>query len=202
MNFYRSRSNLIHFTVLFLIIFLAVLSWPMISANPPSFVYYAIGAIGVSLFFLFFINLGFCVFRLKQKMMHILMSLLILITFVFITPLCAKRAGNVERAWFYQNGLQNYNLIVKKIYENKSQLTSKGEPLDDLVGRSHVYGKTNLDGTISIWFQGRGNWLRAGYLFYSGNELIARPGYANKFVFPDNPNDHPYFHLTNSWYEY
>jgi hypothetical protein len=92
--------------------------------------------------------------------------------------------------------------MIEKIYKNKSMLTSEGEPLNDFVGRPYVYGKTNADGSMSVWLQGRGNWSRAGYLYYSGDQLILKPGNTNEYIFPDDPNDHPYFHLTNDWYEF
>lgn len=81
-------------------------------------------------------------------------------------------------------------------------MIAKDQALDNIVGRSHVYGRTNADGALVIWFQGRAGYLRAGYLYYNGNQLAQKSGVPNAYVFPDNPIDHTYFKLTNDWYEY
>lgn len=201
-NIFKSRGILINVTVLLLAILLGSLIWMGFSATYPSFILFAYALSLLSLVCLFFVNLGFAVFKSKQRIAHIIVSLLIVITLFWFFPFTIKWHRNTEHRWFFQSGMQNYEVMIDKIVQNKAMLTSKGSPLEDIVGRPHVYGRTNADGSIAIWFQGRGKWLRAGYLYYSGNQLIVKPGNTNGYVFPDNPNDHPYFHLTNNWYEY
>ena len=199
------RDLIINVTVSFLAIYTASFIWLGLAANPPSFLYYAIGLSGAMLALLFAINVGFAVFRSKQRAAHVLMSGLIATTFLGIMPSFAKLVGNRQRSWFLNEGIQVYSLMIDKIERNRDKLTSQNGPLtilDDLVGRAHVYGRTYADGSIAIWFIGRGNWPRAGYLYYSGKQLVVKPDNTNRFVFPDNPTDHAYLHLTNGWYEF
>jgi hypothetical protein len=98
--------------------------------------------------------------------------------------------------------MQTYGLMIDKVLKNKALLTSEYSPLEDIVGRPSVYGNTNADGSIVIFFWGRGGYSRAGYLYYNGDQLILKPGETNEYIFPDNPNNNPYIHLTNNWYVY
>jgi hypothetical protein len=204
MKICKSKGFLINVTVLFLIIFFADCIWSGASGDNSIYTVFVSFISLVSLVCLFFVNLGFAVFQSKQRMAHLVMSLLIIIAFCGIFPLCLKWGGNTQRQWFFQKGMQTYNLMVDKVIQNKAMLTDEESRLDDLVGRKGVYGYTNADGSITIRFQGRGNWLRAGYLFYSGSQMTVKPGNTNLYFIPSNNcyKNYHWVHLTNGWYEY
>jgi hypothetical protein len=90
--------------------------------------------------------------------------------------------------------------MADKIMQNKAKITYNGIPLYALVGRDNVYGYTNADGSITIRFMGRGDSIRAGYFYYSGNEMTVMPP-PDKMFFRDMIYTN-FFHLTNGWYEY
>jgi amino acid transporter len=201
-NGHKSQGTVINITISCLIMFLVSCILLVLSVPPPSFTYFFLGVSGVSLVLLLFLNLGFALFCSKRRIKHITIASLVGLTFCVVFPLCVKWAGNREYQWFMRTGMQTYDTMVDNINRNKSHLTAWAGPLDDIAGRAHVYGRANADGSISIWFQGRANYLRAGYLYYSGNQLRLKPGETNGYFFEDNPNDHPYYHLTNNWYEF
>ncbi|MGA2242856.1 MAG: hypothetical protein ABSH11_12595 [Verrucomicrobiota bacterium] len=203
----KSRVTIINLTVLLLVIFFASLIWMGFSATYPFFTLFVYAVSLLSLVCLFFVNLGFAVFKSKQRMAHIIMSLLIIVAFCGIFPLCIKWGGNTQRQWFIQRGIQTYQPMADKVMQNKAKLTDSYIPLDTLVGRSEVYGHTNADGSITIKFRGRNNYMSVGYLYYSGNKMTVKPGDTNLYFIANNlgysePNCYYYVHLTNGWYEY
>jgi hypothetical protein len=175
----------------------------------------------LSLVVLFFINLVFIPYS-PQKIAHLVMLLLILITFEIILPLSHKWEHHAHRQWFFKTALPKYQVAVEKIMRDKTILTNEYR-LHDLVGRpagcQWVGGETNADGSVIIFFPGGDDW-REGYLYYSGAQIVARP-YPNEVSLKDKspleliirPNysnqysiaghdGYYYYHLTNGWYEH
>ena len=120
------------------------------------------------------------------------------VALIFI-PLCAiswcSSSSHVRarELWFKEVGRQPYDKMVAIIMQNKSLLSATPTPLNSLVDRAGVFGRTNDDGSVTIRFAERDNDLRHGYLYHSGEILAADPFY------PETP----YFRqLTNGWYEY
>jgi hypothetical protein len=183
------------------IFYLASLLWPCLDANPPSFVYIMIGAAIAAIVVLLVVYTGILVFSGKHRNSRLIIHFVILAALLSAMPSLAKISGNTQRLWFLRSGQHIYGLMVDKIKLNKTILTGVSHPLDIIVARPYVYGRTNIDGSITIWFQGRGNWLRSGYLYNNGNQISGHPGDANLFYLLDNPQKY-YLHITNEWYEY
>jgi hypothetical protein len=198
---FKSRGFLVNVTVLLLAILLGSLIWMGFSATYPSFILFAYAASLLSVSCLFFVNLGFAVFKSKQRITHIIVSLLIVITLFWFFPFSIKWHRNTERRWFFQGGMQNYEVMIDKVVQNKAMLTSKSSPLGDIVGNSNFFGQTNVDGSIIIVIAGRGGYSRAGYLYYSGSQMSVNPENTNQYCLPDNPYRF-YTHLANGWYEF
>jgi hypothetical protein len=177
------KITIINLTVSFLIIFFVARIWEAMSVNNYLFMDFFTNIPMMSLACLFFVNLGFAVFQSKQRMLHTIMSLVIIIMFFGFLPLSVDWHMKTQRRWFLQKGIQIYQPMADKIMQNKAMITHNGTPLNNLVGRDDVYGYTNADGSITITFMGRGNYRRASYMYYSENG-------------PTN-----LFHLTNGWYE-
>ena len=175
----------------------------------------------LSLMGLFVVHLVFIAVS-PRKMAHLLMLLLIFITFEIILPLSHKWAIYSHRQWFFKTALPKYQVAVEKIMRDKTILTNEYR-LHDLVGRpagcQWVGGETNADGSVIIFFPGGDHW-REGYLYYSGAQIVARP-YPNEVSLKDKspleliirPNysnqysiaghdGYYYYHLTNGWYEH
>jgi hypothetical protein len=201
---WKPKITLINLTVLFLVIFLVDAIWFALRVNN--------GFIFISLFLttplfalavLFFVNLGFAVDRPKQRMAHIMMSLLIVILVFGVFPLCIRWHLNTQHHWFFQEGMRLYEPMVEKILQQRAALKDKNTSLDTLVDHPHVWGHTNADGSITIRFAGRGNYLRAGYIFYSGIKITIEPGNTGRYCIADYDGvTNEYVHLTNGWYEY
>jgi len=195
----KPRITITNLTVVFLFIFFAVRIWAAMSVNNSMFFVLISFIPMASLACLFFVNCGFAVFHPKQRMAHIIMSLLIIIMLIWFLPLSINWHMNTQRRWFIQKGIQIFQPMADKIMQNKAKITYGGMPLDALVGCPDVYGYTNADGSITIRFRGRGNWRRAGYFYYSGNKMTVKPG--DTIYFGDDCYTN-FFHLTNGWYEY
>ncbi len=194
-----SGNLLINITAVVLAIFVASFLWMGLSPLPPAFIYFTFGSVGVLLTLLFVLNIGFALFRPKQRIAHIIIILMIIVMTVGFMPLCATLIGDRQRQWFFQSGRQMYEPMVAKIIQNKGMLTSANSSLKDIVNRSDVFGKTNADGSINVFFI-RGNNGRHCWLYYSGSKMIAIPSNTSAFSCPDMYG-HTYFHLTNGWYE-
>ena len=185
---------LISITALVLVVFLTSTFWIGLSPNPISGVWFLVGVSFVSLVVLSVLNLGFALFRSKQRIPHIVSFLLILAIIVWVFPLIAKWHLSTEDRWFLRDGLQKYQLAADKIIQNKAVLTDTRIALVDIFGRPYipyVYAITNSDGSITIWSHGRGNYSRAGYLYHSGQQPPGSLVDTNRSV-----------HLTNGWYRF
>ena len=100
----------------------------------------------------------------------------------------------VRRDWFQGSGVVKYQRMVDKILADRLLLNHPARPLHEILHAPHtIYGRTNEDGSVFIWFTGRDNNPRTGYLYYSGPQLTNDPV---------NPNNPYFFALTNGWYEY
>jgi len=193
------KSVIIWITALVLGIFSASFLWMGLSPFPPSFLYILFGSASVILVCLLLLNLGFAVLQPKRRIAHLSVSMVIILIVGCGMPLCGKLIGNRQRQWFFQNGRQMYQHVVDKIIQNKAKLTSINSPLNDIVGRLDVYGRTNADGSLTVFFI-RGNNSRWCWLYYSGSKMIVSGADTNTFSCPDIYG-HLYFHLTNDWYE-
>src|SRR2546422_784098 len=123
----------INITIFLIGVFSSTCIW-MGLAFPPAFMYLVGAMAGLWLFVLFSLHLAFAVFRRAQRTEHLTTSLLIiafLAGFLFLFP---RLVESPERRWFFQSGRQSYELMVERIRENKSMLTSKWRPLSDIVG--------------------------------------------------------------------
>jgi hypothetical protein len=174
----------------------------VLSVPPPSFAYLFLGFLSLALAVLFLINIVVALCAPLFRKQHIILTVAIAFSLFVTFPLFAKWSESRMHEWFLNEGIHTYNRLIGRIRENSSMMIAKDQALDNIVGRSHVYGRTNADGALVIWFQGRAGYLRAGYLYYNGNQLAQKSGVPNAYVFPDNPIDHTYFKLTNDWYEY
>ena len=182
----KSRIIEVYLTVLFLVIFIALCIWDVMSVKHDFLIKEYLVITILSLACLFLLNLGFAIFEPKQRMVHVIMSLLIIITWEWFFPLSGTWKINNHRRWFAQKGMQLYQPMADKVMQNKAMLTAGYSCLDDLVGRPYVFGKTNDDGSVTIQFRGLNGNGRAGYMYYSNP--------ANSYT--------NYIHLTNGWYEY
>jgi hypothetical protein len=203
-NFIDLKKPLIAITLLSLVSFVVSYLWMGLASLPPPFIYDAISTTGLLLALLFFVNLGFALFRSQQRRSHLIMVFMIAIAIVLIIPVCGKLIGNRQRQWFLQGGIQTYEATVNKITQNRSTLTSTNSLLNEVLGlkdKFRIYGMTNADGSITVRFFGRGNSWRRGYLYYSGNQMIANPSETNTFYLPENPYQF-YLRVTNDWYEF
>ncbi len=199
-NILKSKNTLIYVTALFLIILLVSFIWRGLLANTYSFLWIISGVTFVVLEGLLVLNLGFVIFRRGRRMAHTIMSAVIIVTFFGFLPLFAKWGINTQRRWFFQKGMQQYQVLIDEILKNKSKLKNNQETvLDDFISRIngvtdihifHIFGYTNTDGFVTIRFTGRGNYSRGGYVYYSGNKIT------NYYT------NYNLLHLTNAWYEY
>jgi hypothetical protein len=100
----------------------------------------------------------------------------------------------VRREWFVMEGWKDYNAMAAVVLANRSSLSDQLSQLQGVIDPKHgrVYGKTNLDGSVTIEFLGRDGSLRLGYLYHTGDRLRAPPSDPNGDV----------FYLTNNWYEF
>jgi hypothetical protein len=169
--------------------------------NPPLFTYYICGTELLSLGCLFFLNIIFAVLRPQGRILYFATALLVAIMLVGVWPICGKWAAKRERNWFCNIGITSYEDMVNKVRTQRQRLGEAYTQLDTIVGRSHVLGGKNADDSLSIWFEGRNNNLRSGYLFYNGNQMTHNLESTNAYNFPDNPKM-VYRRLTNNWYEY
>ncbi len=144
----------------------------------------------VALACLFFINLKQLVVSRNQRITRAIICILILAEVFCFVPMSMTLHLATQRKWFLKAGMQEYNLMVDKIVQNRAILSEKGTRLEGIAGHDYVFGRTNSDGSIIIEFHGRGGNLRAGYLYYSGDLLRAFPGDTNLYL----------YHLTNGWY--
>lgn len=200
MKFLKPISVLI-ITGLLLAAFIACESWIGFTTNYPPFIS-GVGAVLLLLLpCLFFINLGFAVFQSKNRITHIIMSLLIIITGFWFFPLSVKWHQETEQRWFFQRGMQTFQAIVDEVGQNKAVLTSISSPLKYIVNYNHVLGYTNADGSMIFLFASPGGYTRAGYLYCSGNQMTLNHDKTNEYFLPDNPYRF-YHHLTNSWYKF
>jgi hypothetical protein len=198
--FPRVKHPLISITILLLGIFAASCIWIGL-AFPPAFIYPAGGMAGLCLPPLFFAHLWFAIFRPSQRTANLTATILIvvfIIAFLFGLP---RLVASPERRWFIQIGREAYGLMVEKIIENEAMLTSKWQPLTHIVASGEVHGKTNTDGSLAISFPLHSNYSRGhGYFYYSGSEMVLKPGKQNKYFLPDTGLY--YEHLTNNWYNF
>jgi hypothetical protein len=119
-------------------------------------------------------------------------SAIIAVTIFFVLPSSISRHADQRVRWFVHGGRKPYDILVKRILDQKAMLSGEGQPLDNLVARGGVWGRTNADGSLTIWFQGRDGSSRAGYLYHNGDTLDVRPNYWHGRLVP----------LTNNWYAY
>ena len=80
-------------------------------------------------------------------------------------------------------------------------IANAGTKFPVVAAPSVVAPSIDSDGSVEILILGRGNNLRRGYLYYTGDRLTTSKQHGGvSYFFPDD--DHPYFYLTNNWYEY
>jgi hypothetical protein len=196
MRLLEQRNSLIDATVLFLPVWFV--SYLCVPLRLP-FGYIIPGFLTFMLVILFALNL-FAVFISQQRIGHVIIIFGI-VAAVACFWLCVTIFENSQRQWFFKSGRQVYELEINKITRSKATLTSKSSSLNNIVGHSGVYGFTNADGSIIVWFARR-SYSRGGcYLYYSGTNMTINPIATNIFIFPDNPGRF-YMHLTNGWYEH
>ncbi len=192
----KPRSTLITITGLSLGVFLVTLSW-MELGFPPFYIYGAFGFAGISLLVSALANLGAGVFHPTQRVHHLAWSIVVFVVLA-ATLWLRSFVPRPEQRWFLRGGMQAYSLMVDRIREKKTLLTSEGRPLQDIVGRGDVLGKTNVDGSLTVLFRLRSN-VRGGYLYYEGGGMVAQPG-ENIYFLPDTRTY--YVHITNKWYRF
>lgn len=195
------KTLLIKLTILFLVILFADCIWEATSKEVSDYSTSIFVIMTLLLVVSLVVNLLFAILKSEARSSHIILSLLILVMFIGVFPLTAMKYRKTHLQWFVQEGRQKYDFMAGKVVANSSILTGKYQSLDAIVARSHVYGRTNIDGSIIVWFFDIGGNPRAGYLFYSGNKMIPKPDRPDIGFFQDNPERY-FRHLTNNWYEY
>ncbi len=107
----------------------------------------------------------------------------------------ANQHLRTNRDWFMETGVHEYMNKVDVIKSVPGALSGATKDLSRLFSTvSPVCGHTNKDGSMTIFFGGRDNSLRAGYIYHSGSLLATNPWALHK--------DDYFYHLTNEWYEY
>jgi hypothetical protein len=202
MTAYSARRWTVLGTLASLACFLISAIWIRLSTFPPSLNYPVAGISGVMLMGCLLINLFWTWFLRKGAwFLHLGLALVVAaVLFVFI-PLFLKLTRRPPHEWFFQSGHTQYEVMVRTVILNKTKLQSWNTSLEGIVGRSGVYGKTNADGSLTVDFQGVGNWRVGGYLYHSGTEMVLKPGTSNVYFLRENPLRY-YSHLTNDWYAY
>jgi hypothetical protein len=146
------------------------------------------------------LNIGQALLQKSVRLPNVLAALLVVGVVLLVFPVTASLFGGVQKRWFLESGHKDFESVIASIMTRKAFLTSKMKPLDKAVHGSRAYGRTNADGSITIIFQGAGNWPRAGYVYYSGDQAI-RQANSSFYVVP-GALGRPYVHLTNGWYTY
>ena len=191
---------LLRLTVVLIALCLACVVCMQAPPFAPVLISYLYLATGIALVGLFFLNLGFAAFFSARRTAHLVASL-----FIILSPLAVVVVGMLllpaQFRWFLHSGVHGYDRMLDKISREKAPLASTNRPLNKIVGRAYVWGKTNDDGSLWVQFQGRGNDMRHGYLYYSGDGMTTSPNNSNIYSLPENPTRY-YFHMTNDWYSY
>jgi len=202
----KLKNVLISITIGCLVMFWLDLIWLQLMEFPPFVAFIFQGIIGLVLACLLTSNLVLALRRVEQWKLHTVTGLLIILTLCgsFLLGTWAARS---HRQWFFNTGIHNYELIIDKILNNNATFVNgrpvlDGLPSNSIINLTHIWGRTNADGSMTVEFSYPNNVRGHGYLYYSGIELIVKPGEMDKYIFPNNPDDHPYRHLTNNWYEF
>lgn len=196
----RSEKPLLIITVFIVIIFLMSLICIRAMAFPPAIAYSLIGLAPFLLVGLFVLNLASAICVPHHRIAHSIMSLVVILAFVGASAM-RTLSWDAQQQWFLQKGISDYDAMIEQILQHKMRLKSYSQPLDDIVGRPNTYGHTNADGSLYILFLGRANDNRHGYLYYSGNHMVARSGNTNVYYLEEVPREY-YVHVTNGWYMY
>jgi hypothetical protein len=196
----KPNVNLLSVTFLCIAVFLISEICEDAFAFPPGFVYYVNGAMPMVLIIAFLLNLGFALFISGHRIAHFMTALLVIVAFFGILEI-PSLIGDAQQRWFLKDGRREYDGMIDKVIQHKSMLTSTNQSLERIVGRTFVLGKTNEDGSLFILFEGRGNLIRHGYLYYSGSSMVSSSFSTNTCILPESPTKY-YFHLTNDWYSY
>jgi hypothetical protein len=200
--FPNSHCRLIAFNLASILSFIFVRLWAAIT---PAFPWIVLRLSLLLLFIvliLLFINIGHLVFSGKDRMIYFAAAIGCVVAMFIVTPVSVKLNQMRQRDYFLSVEIKQLDSIIDQINHARNSLTNEGRRLDDILGYKYVFGKTNTDGSILVWFYGRNGWSRAGYVYYTGNQLVVSPYDSTRFVFPESPNDHSYFRLTNCWYEF
>jgi hypothetical protein len=194
----KSNSSLVRITSFFAAVSLVSNICLHAFAFPPAITYWIMGGTAVVLIGLFLVNLALAVFYSGRRISHLLLAVLVAVVFVGGMAI-SSLIGDAQARWFLTIGKQQYEAMVAKVNREKSSLNSESRPLDSIVGRTGVWGRTNEDGSVLIIFQGVDTYMRSHRLYYSGNRMKTQTNNSNIYFFPDNPNN-LYVRITNDWY--
>lgn len=141
----------------------------------------------------FFVNVALAIFGSKRRTTHVALAVSFIILLVFWLLSFDWHTKN-RREWFVREGRKTYEELVQRVVQSGT-LTDERLRLEGIIDDSSrirgVVGRTNNDGSVTIWFAGRDGSGRRGYLYHSGELLTVEPaGYG--YV----------CHLTNGWYDY
>jgi hypothetical protein len=119
-----------------------------------------------------------------------------------ITPIFLYLSKGRPYEWFYRVGQFQYERMLANIMQNREAVTSVNSSLSRIVGRKGVYGMTNHDGSLLVWFMPVDGWPRgSGYFYYSGTKMLQRQDQTNQYYLPENSLRF-YTRLTNGWYAF
>lgn len=136
---------------------------------------------------------GFKAFKKHGSGLALAGGALLSIAVVAVTfPISVRWRSNSEKQWFTEALHSQYMPKVARISGRISFLSRQPQLLTMFGDQQRIYGNTNADGSITIWFQGRRNYLRGGYLYQSAGAPDESHGVTIK----------PLQFLTNDWYAY
>lgn len=199
----RNKSIYVGTTVVaFLSVFIIVV-WLRLFPRPPECLFYIAPLIIAFSGIMLVLSLAQLISSKGDRGVSLLLvffGLSILVAIKMIGP----HGGSAAREWFVADGHRMYDSMVSNIVSNKQLLAATNRAMNRYVGTNYeyrIYGLTNADGSLTIRFFGRGNYSRAGYLFYSGNGMVAVMGSSNEYHFADDLKT-VYTLITNDWYEF
>lgn len=191
--FCKQRNALVDATLWVLALWVAM--WLCVPLRVP-LADLAAGFLTLALLVLFFWNLGCVIFSAKYRISHVIIVLVIMAT-VAGFGFCVSVFDDAQRHWFFSDGLQKYQLDVDKVTRS-GILRYLNNPLDDAVGHSGIWGRTNDDGSVTILFDRRGFSRHPYYMYYSGTNVIVNPLASNTVIVRGISCRF----LTNRWYEH
>lgn len=121
--------------------------------------------------------------------------LIILVFYLLLIPWMnwnSDHHQSLRRMKFVSQDVQQYEAMVNTLKSTNALTGETKVTMRSVSFPNIVCGKTNSDGSITIWFPGIEGNLRHGYLYHTGNDLHHNPDYPDK----------PVICITNQWYEY